>query len=424
LKTKFVALSVLVLLFAGMFLSPAMSYEPPTPDPDPCWLAFFPQEYKFTGPCTESTHFESTVVLYNVEANEMNLYAWDFKVKWDPTLLELVDHEMLFPPGWVEGVDYVVLFDENGTDTWDFLHIAATKIGNETGFIDDRIELLWLEFHIIYEPVWHIGCITTELRLRAVSLAMWTDSCGAPMDCTPEDASVGINPSRPNMEITFSPDSPVEEKIAQGWIENDVMTAYLWVSNVTKFYDLRVCIMWDPDLLRIDYQQIFINEETFPPPWSLMKLDLNATAGTLQFWIERPCEKPPLKGTFWILQMDFKVKCYVDEWGVPIPGDTLIRICGAQMSFKDAESSWVYYPGDEEQSIYCIKISHAEYFWTPIPGDFNQDGHVGVDDILIMAEHYGMDGSWDVVGDDDVVDIYDIIWVAKRYCNSTPPPLE
>jgi hypothetical protein len=411
-----------------MFLSPALSYEPPEPEPDPCILAFYPQWYKFTGPCTESTNFESTVVLYNVAANDMNLYAWDFKVKWNPLYLELVDHEMLFPPGWVEGVDYVILFDENGTDTWDFLHIAATKIGNETGFVDDRIELLWLEFHIIYEPVWHIGCIETELRLRAVDLVMWTDSCGAPMDCITEDAPVDINPSKPNMEITFSSDSPVEEKIAQGWIENDVITAYLWVSNVTKFYDMAVCITWDPLLLRIDYQQIFINEETFPPPWSFLYLDV--AEGYIEFWIERPCEKPPLKGTFWILQMDFKVKCFTDQDGVPIPADTLIEICGATMSFKDGETYWEYYPGMAEAGTddpYCITISDAEYYWTPIPGDFNQDGHVGVDDILIMAEHYGANGSWDMTGPagtpDGVVDIYDIIWVAKRYCNSTPPPL-
>jgi hypothetical protein len=372
-------------------------------------------------------------VLYNVAANDMNLYAWDFLIRWESAILELVDHELLVPPGWVEGVDYVVLFDEVIEDTWNKLHIGVTKIGNSTGFVDDRIELVWMEFHILVEPAWHSGCIETDLEFWDVDLVMWTAECGAPMDCITEDAPVDINPARPNMEITFSPDSPVEEKEAQGWINNTVVTAYLWVSNVTKLFDIGCGIWWNPDLLRIDIQQIYINEETFPPPWSFLILEVYP--GYIEFCIERPCEKPPLKGTFWVLQMDFKVKCYEDMDGVPIPGDTVIGFEWAGLSFKDGEFMYYYMPGDDPagsgldgfDTCYCLKISTAHYWWTPIPGDFNQDGHVGVDDILIMAEHYGMDGSWDMTGpagtSDGYVDIYDIIWVAKRYCNNTPPPI-
>jgi len=434
MKSKLFALLMLASLF--MLVAPVMSYDPDPPEPDPVIVSFDPQiGYKLWGPCCESRIFNTTLEIWNIEANEENLYAWDFYVGWKQDYLELVDHELLFPDGWVEGVDYFVAFDEAFADgpTYDYWHVGVTKIANETGFVGDYLALVWLEFHVIYEPVWHIGCVEADVIVSVTypaTFVKWTPECGAPLEWEYDgDLPVDINPSRPNMEITFSDTSALEPKKASGWINQSVLTAYLWVSNVTKLFDIKATITWDPYLLHLDIQQVTINEEAFPMPWERLDLSVSTESGQIDFYIKRPTEKTPLKGTFWILQMDFKVNCYEDD-EFPIDGYTLIQLWGgdaSKLSFYDPEyGEWWYFEGDAEAGAdcpHCIKFSDAEYFWLPIGGDFDQDGHVSVIDIGIMADHYGCNGLWDVVGDDDIVDIYDIVWVAKRFCTSEPRPI-
>jgi hypothetical protein len=71
-----------------------------------------------------------------------------------------------------------------------------------------------------------------------------------------------------------------------------------------------------------------------------------------------------------------------------------------------------------------LDLSDAKYYWTPIPYDFSQDGHVGKEDILLLLKKYGTTGTtgWDLNGD-KVVDIGDVVLVAKAYCNDKPPVL-
>ena len=74
-----------------------------------------------------------------------------------------------------------------------------------------------------------------------------------------------------------------------------------------------------------------------------------------------------------------------------------------------------------------IDLSNVDYFWTPIPYDLDQNGHVGVEDIMIALEHYGEEftpGTGFDFDEDGDCDIFDIVIVAKHYCNDVPPELE
>ena len=407
MKSKFLAVVIIALL--ALSIVPAFSFDP-DPEEPPFVKYIDPQKIKFTGPCTESQRFTAEDMVYKVE----DLYAWDIIVVWDPTYLALESYTINIPAGWpVDG--YQILINETeDVDDPGWLHYAVTRLGNVSGFTG-TMSLLTMDFHVIYEPCWFDGPQDTYIFNDFYN---FSGPCGLGIEPDlVEQCEIWINPSKPNLELLLSDEFDLDAKVAQGWFEGQVITVYLWVSNVTKLYGIDVHVWWDPDLLKIDLQQITINEEAFPQPWAYLDQYLDAEWGDFYFEIKRPCEKPRLKGTFWILKFDFKVKCYVDEFGIPTDEDYFIAICDDCSHLHMCGDSY-YYP--------ALTLSDVYYFWTPIPFDFNQNGHVGVEDILIILDHYGEEptpGDGFDFEPDGIIDIYDIVIVAKHYCNDTPPEL-
>jgi len=411
MNTKLFAVVIVALL--ALSIVPVLSFDPDPEDP-PFVKYIDPQEIKFTGPCTESQRFTAEDMVYMVE----DLYAWDIVVNWDSTYLELESYTINIPADWpADG--YTILIDDVdplGPDVAEhpeWIHYAVTRLGNVSGF-SGTMSLLTMEFHVVYEPCYMGGCQVTYIWNEPYWFA---GPCGYVIEPDwDEEGVVHINPSRPNMELLLSDTFDLEAKDAQGWYEDQVIEVYLWVSNVTKFYGMAAHITWNSALLRIDMQQIHINEEAFPQPWEFLVQDLSP--GDFYFEIYRPCEKPPLKGTFWMLKFEFKVKCYYDQYEIPIGALTCIDLCES--------CSGLYMCGDWYNSPTWLDLSTVCYHWTPIPYDFDQNGHVGVEDIMIALDHYGESFApgegFDFDGDGDC-DIYDIVIVAKHYCNDVPPEL-
>jgi hypothetical protein len=422
MKMKILTLALTMLL--ALAVVPVFSFTPPGPGNPPFVLYITPETKTFTGPCVESTHFDAQVCVYEVR----NLYAWELAVYWDTTYLELTGHTILVPPGWGP-TSYTVLFDnlENDT-TWQRLHWAVTYLGaypSGLGF-NGSCPLATLNFHIIYEPQWNNpGTIVTKIQFSTEFPPKFANGCTGVI--TPNeihDSTLTLVPSKPNMEVLFSNTFDLTKKAAQGYYKLQVITAYVWVSNATKLYEIGAHVTWDKDLLDIDLQQITINEAAFPMPW--VGLYQCLTPGSFYFEITRPgwdgkeWIKEPIKGTFWILKLDFKVKCYPAGEHVPHNSSTLIDLPQGidQNYLYMCENHAKYYdPAD-------LSLSKAKYYWTPILYDFSQDGHVGVEDIGLLMKHYG-EGSgseWNLNAADGV-DIYDVVLVAKKYCNKTPPVL-
>jgi len=421
MKTKLYAVAFVALLALSMFaVLPAFSWEPPEPGKEPCVLYIDPQEKKFTGPCCDTREFEAEVKIYNVK----DLFAWELAVVWDPTYLNLTDYVIKVPPGWKD-TDYLIGFEDLEHDaTWARLHWAVVGLKDKATNFTGSCALLNMFFDVIYEPLWGDGCITTKIYFSATYPPVLSTGCGA--EIVPDeihDSTIELNPSQPNMEVLFSNTFDLTKKKAQGWMgtgsKKQTITAYVWLSNVTKLYEVKVKIRWNTSLLEIDEQQIFINEEKFPMPW--VKLELKITHDTgldeIEFTIARPNRTEKyLKGTFWLLKLDFKVKCYNDTYGLPVNASTDIKPVDGYMKM-DAHT---YTPTGVK---YNFTTSYSTYFWTPIFGDFDQNGHVGVEDIMFMFDLYGPvthGCSFDFDGDDDV-DIFDVVPVAKLYCTDKPP---
>jgi hypothetical protein len=416
MKTKLFALAVLLLLVLSF--APVFSYTPPEPG-YPTVNYIEPQELTFTGPCCDTQTFTADDIIYNIK----DMWAWDVNITWDTMYINITSWELHVPAGWpVDG--YMILFNElykTGVEPNDMgLHFAVTGLAGKATNFTGTMSLVTMNFKVLFEPCWPTTITTYITKEKG---AFWT-GCGAPIKIDEtHHGKINLVPSKPNIEVLFSDKFDLTKKAAQGWKENQVITAYVWISNATKLHDIRLDIAFNDSLLDIDLQQITINTEAFPMPWKSLSQGWDAKGGlkVFKFYIERPYpEKPGLKGTFWIIKMDFKVKCVTDSENIPVNASTLIeplRWDGCLGSYLSMCGTYYWAESD-------LDISKAKYYWTPIQYDFSQDGHVGKEDILLLLKHYGFHGTtgWDLNGN-TYVDIGDVVLVAKAYCNDKPPVL-
>jgi hypothetical protein len=414
MKTKLFALAVLLLLVLSF--APVFSYEPPPPG-YPTVNSIEPQHLTFTGPCCDTQTFTVDDVIFNIK----DMWAWDVKISWDTTYINITSWQLHVPADWpVDG--YMILFNElyDAGPPRLGLHFAVTGLAGKAKNFTGTMSLVTMNFKVLFEPCWPTT-ITTYITKDEGEF--WT-GCGAPIEINQEfDGEIKLIPSKPNIEVLFSDKFDLTKKAAQGWKEKQVITAYVWISNATKLHDIHLAIAFDANLLDIDLQQITINTEAFPMPWKSLSQGWTTKDGltVFQFTIERPYpEKPGLKGTFWIIKMDFKVKCVTTDEGIPVNASTLIK----PLRWDGTFGSYLSMCNKDYKSDCELDLSDAKYYWTPIPYDFSQDGHVGKEDILLLLKKYGTTGTtgWDLNGD-KVVDIGDVVLVAKAYCNDKPPVL-
>jgi hypothetical protein len=413
MKMKLFALAVSLLLLLSAVSVPAFSYTPPPPGQQGAVDSIEPQSLNFTGPCCDTRNFTVDDVIFYAK----DLWAWDVKISWDTTYINITTWTLHVPTDWpVDG--YVILFNElyNAGAPRLGLHFAITGLAGKATNFTGTMSLATMNFKVLYEPCWPVT-ITTNITVDKKDLST---GCGAPI---PVDYNhpcvIRLISSKPNIEVLFSDKFDLTKKAAQGWKKDQVITAYIWVSNATKLHDIKLTVLWAEWPFKIDIQQVTINAEAFPMPWAKLEQAFGMHAGwhAFTFYIERPEEKPGLKGTFWIIKMDFKVLCYTDVYGIPINNTTPIFL---ERGYPDTYLSMCCGIYDDPTEL---TLSDAKYYWTPIRYDFSQDGHVGKEDIALIMKHYGAtDTSWDLNGD-NIVDIFDVVKVAKAYCNDKPPVL-
>jgi len=419
MKMKLFALAVsLLLLLSVLYAVPAaIAYEPPPPGTQKAVDSIEPQSLKFTGPCIDTKNFTVDDVIFYAK----DLWAWDVKISWDTAYINITSWTLHVPTGW--GADaYVILFNElylTGVEPNDLgLHFAVTGLAGKATNFTGTMSLVTMNFKVLYEPCWPK---TVETYIRVVFKEL-SNGCGSPIEVDFDyPCKISLISSKPNIEVLFSDKFDLTKKAAQGWKKDQVISAYIWVSNATKLHDIKLLVLWAEWPFRIDIQQVTINEEAFPMPWAKLEQSFGMHAGwnAFSFYIERPEEKPGLKGTFWIIKMDFKVLCYNPE-GIPINNSSPIFLeRGAPWTYLSMCDCPIYDDPTE------LDLSDAKYYWTPIPYDFSQNGHVGKEDIAIIMDHYGHLSppcAFDLNGD-GIVDIFDVVLVAKAYCNDKPPVL-
>jgi hypothetical protein len=238
----------------------------------------------------------------------------------------------------------------------------------------------------------------------------------------------------------------------------DQFTLTVWVENIVKMKDLYLCIKWNgkyhPEeggfyttILKTKTADVVINEEVFPTDErqtsSLVVTSPDCgryataaeTEGSVALYIVMKCTYPLINGTFWIMKITF-TKC--DPW-----------YCGAQPDYTPkGDHDWVLenattpiYFCDGYFSVACpdyptymmigtdVLKEEAVFTFLPIPGDLDGSGHVDLTDIMVEVGFYGLtwppydppyyDYYYDL-NKDGVIDIYDVVIVAKNFCRTEP----
>jgi hypothetical protein len=254
-------------------------------------------------------------------------------------------------------------------------------------------------------------------------------------------------------KITLTPADEVNSKVGEKF------TLTVTLENIVKMTDFDIAIDWhghqfedEPAvwtaILCTTKADVVVNEEVFPTA-NRSSTSIIVTSplcnvryaadpvGTVQVTIVMKPAYHLINGTFWLFKVTF-TKC--DPWfcgsqpEYTPKGDhdwtlenatTTITARGA-ISVKCPDPLWMYLCTD-------VLVENAKFTFVPIPGDLDGSGHVDITDIMIEAGYYGYETvePWPGLppkyitfyydlNNDKVIDIYDVVIVAKNFCRTAP----
>jgi len=375
-------------------------------------LRIRPGAVTYHGPCVVSTNFPIDVYLWNDKAlTGKGVYAYDFYVYWQNTAgISLVNFANHIP--WPAGKYFLVINETGTSGGFDFYHVAVTAVGNST--IDPSLEIgatglfnasiVTLTFHIDEEPCYPINFHAD------FTITDWVLSTGCGELITNweiDDGTYDLYQSQPDIHLfsteKFFPDNITEKKICP------TFDVEVHLSNITGAYGFGVYLAWDPDFLETDVQKITLCP-AFAPPYEWMSLDVGDGYLCIEVW--KPCEKPTVHSVdACVFSIEFHaISPQLGE--IPSDVDTAIHIEYAFVVSKCPDIRYYDTFGD------LLYWGDLPYLWRPLRADLNMDGIVDIEDLAALAVEYGNAHAWGALsttGNTAVVDVYDFVYVAKRY---------
>lgn len=439
---KALALSFLLLL--PLFAIPISLANQPPPQAWNVEYSIKPIHTKFWGPCTVSTVFPVDVFLWNDKSlTGVGVYAYDFYVYWHNNV-GISLNSLVYHIPWPSGKFFVVK-NETGTyipdATYSFYHLAVTAVGNST--IDPSLELgalglfnaslVTLSFHIDKEPCWpdqfttgiYIGNelganigpeFTTPPGSPSGDVALYPHSstgCTATINNTELiNGDYTLLSSQPNIDPLVSGDDPgrVSDYIFKEDSIGETHTIVVALSNVTNAYGFMFHLTWDADWYDTDIQHVTILP-AFAPPYET--LQMTVTPGELFIRLVKPSEKPTIcaKGYLPVVTITLVTTNEPMVGEIPVAFNTTFQITYAELDVKCPDLR-VYTP----TTGLLISGPIIQMFVPKSSADLNIDGVVDVADLAAIAKLYGQASPWAaLVAPPGNVDIFDIVFVAKRY---------
>jgi hypothetical protein len=398
-------------------------------------------DLKVWGPCVVSSNFNVDVKLWNDNTTTgkkiYDVFAVDFSLTWSSAAayIKLVSVVAHLPTGW---------FLANETKTADSYNLAMTSMDPANAIWKcNNISLATLTFHIEDEPCYPNSFFTLfDLTNNGMS-----GDGDVPFELTPEvdDGSYTITAGMPDIHLT-SPDmyGPINwtKRLPGGemlYFVNEsavgtVHTIKVMLSNITHAFGFYVRIEWDPLYKKTDVQKVRVG-----PDWILANYayeNIVVGSGYLEITLKRPI--PPVKPLICAkLDVAFEFDLIVispDYGNLPTPKDTYIQIKKASILALPVE-----YPNGVEYNYgwtgpvpeFVLEFPNLHnwpdfiYYscdlinrWNPKPADITLDGHVNIDDLKTLANKYHVPCNWGnlaSIGTAGVVDIFDLVFVAKNF---------
>jgi len=402
-----------------------------------------PGANKFYGPCLVSTEFPVDVYLWNMKTyTGVGVYAYDFFVYWkNDQGFSLVEDGFVNHIPWATGKFYLVKNETDtfaGDTTYDFYHLAVTALGNSTlnpslelGAIGEfNASLVTLTFHIDEEP-FYPGSFHSDFLIgnelgadgfAGLNPVYWphvSTGCTVPItNLEIENGTYDLIVERPTIDPEASLAAPYAKNITVGAV-GVTETVYIHLKNVTGVYGFGFQLWFDPAWKQTDVQHITILP-AFAPPYEDLFMFVNNDTGYIDFSLRKPSEKPTVcSKDIAVVKIDFVSTLTPEVGAIPYNYTTgYFAILNAYIRVKsETQQSFDYnYPGELAYSG-----NLGNFFIKKSLADLNLDGIVDILDLGKVAKKYGLASNYDELvdtpptGADSSVDIFDIVFVAKRF---------
>jgi len=338
-----------------------------------------PQYINLTAPAL-STTFEIDVNIANVTL----LYGFEFKLRWNDTLINLDSYESFPEHLWGS------YFDVSETMTSGEYSLAISA-QSPTPTFNGSATLATLTFRMVYDPVYPEN-VTCGLDL--VDLILGDDSTPEPNPILHlvYNGTYSCNSTIP--KLVLMPQDPMAYVVPT---EFDVNVNVTNIVNLAAFE------------FELAYNSTLLEVISVIVPFSAPIVGY----GTGVVSVNVTNISPPLNGSRILATIRFKA-----AQGIVWNTERASVNCTLAFSYHE-----VLAPGD-------VPIEHSAvngtYLYKPVPGDLNMDGVVDIIDLAAAANVFGTnegEPGWFEIADlnlDDTINILDIIVIARNFGRTEP----
>jgi hypothetical protein len=372
-------------------------------------------DVEMEAPGAYCTPFDVDVIFANFESarhvggKAMDLYGVEFTITWDNRLIELLGYTPHLGNIWPTGSYIQQDKIDNAAGTFMF---AAHAINTGEGFNGTEV-MLTLHFHVIYEPCYNLKP-TTTIRMSTYKLANHLDERIYPEHV--DWCSYRIHALKPKLVLEPSIGGCIEY-INE---ENRVFTVDVMGYNFVKIKDYTVKITWDVKYLKC--LGITFCDNDFTGPFVYKASQYHNDAGWLEaeLLLDIAQGAHKVNGTALLFTITFEIvldKNY-DAWWAPDHPSYKIDIKFDKDALKTFLSGQCDPVGPSDVKFTypdkTLDLVDADPWYDPHIGDLNYDGHIDLDDLMLIRQDYHgvtYDISWGQ-GSTGIVDIFDAVLVA------------
>ena len=351
--------------------------------------------------------FDVNVIVANFEADRhvdgkpMDLYGVEFNITWDSGLIRCIGYtphlENIWPQSFISA-------EEIGDGYFLF---AASAYNATEGFEGTEI-LLTLHFEVIYEPCYpykYSTLITVDYYkfVNHLNQRIWAENF---LRC-----KYTISAKKPILAI-----KPSIERIEYITEETRTFTVDIVAYNLVKVKDYEVAVYFDYTMIHV--VDIIFNEEYFKPPYlwicSWYDNEYGVAYAGLELDIEQGAEKVSGNATLFTIVFKVVIDKYYDAWWKPGEEAWKIEILFDPDSYLSGQCEPLGPPDVYYEYPDTLDLVDADPWYVPAVGDLNYDGHINLDDLmLIRMDFHGTtyDIAWGY-GSKGIVDIFDQVLVA------------